>query len=193
MKNRFSFAEEASSFLYRVLIPIYLAFWLPAGFLIANAFVSGEYDIFLFWILVMLFAGIVPYLLYTYKIPYYVGFADGVLQFKNKKGKCFKKIVPCSLNFGILSLPLNGNLEESLEKNKKALIILEIIGKNWREMTIGASPFNSGSVSMKKAVEFQHWLIEHIKENCPEEVYKEAMKHWIDYDLGEEHKEEALT
>ena len=191
MKNSFSFAEEASSFLYRVLIPIYLVFLLPAGFLIANAFVSREYDIFLFWILVMLFAGIVPYLLYIYKILYYIESVEGMLHFKNKKGKCFKKIVPCSLNFEILVLPLSGNLEESLEKNKKALITFKIVGKNRREITIGASPFNSGSVFMKKAVEFQHWVIEHIKENCPEEVYKEAVKYWIYYNpTGEKYTRE---
>ncbi len=175
MKNLFSLEEEVSFFVWRRLVPIFVFIYVPWMILLFNSWTSKNIVEFSIWTSAMIAIAIVGFVFFRYLIEYSVEIINKTLYFNNKRGKHINQLPLCDLDISAL-IPLEkSDIERSLLKNKRILIFLRAKNKEGSLVVLG-------SISMKRAVAFQHWVIDHIKESCPEEVYKEAMRHRIEYD-----------
>ncbi len=159
---------------------------------------NGDIEGVTITIILFLVGAVAIYVAGEYGANYSIEIVGQNINFYSKKGRHLRSLPLCKLKIPSLiassfTVINESQMEKFLERKKKVTLLFRIKGDKRVKTEIGIALFGSGIVKIRKAIAFQHWLIEHIKENCPEDVYKEAMKHWIDYDLGEEHKEENLT
>jgi len=181
MKKRFFFREEVSSASRRIALPFFLIFWFFGGIIIVDDLMSGNYTDATYWIVSLIFMVTSGYLFYRYKIPVSVEVVGQNLYVNNSYGKHLNNFLLCEVDMSSLIPVKESDLKEAIEKNKRFFIRFKIKGERGTKTEIGRGILRPGYISMKKLIEFQHWVIDHIKENCPEEVYREAMKYWIDW------------
>ena len=179
MKNQFSFEEEFSSFVRHTFITIYVFLYIPGGILVLNSLMRKNLIEFSLWSGLLIAVSIFPYVLYVSKMEHSFEIVKDTLYFNNKRGKHIKALSLCDLDMSAL-IPLEKeDIEEYVSKNRKVMFLFKA-KSNGSLVLFGQSFFSFGFISVERAIAFQHWLIEHIKENCPEEVYKEAMQHRIE-------------
>ncbi len=197
MNDKYVF-EEDRKYILKTGGSIYLFALAMALPILFDELRNGDIEGFVITIIIFLVLPAAIYVAGEYGANYSIEIVGQNINFYSKKVRHLRTLPLCKLkissliasNFTVIN---ESQMEKFLEKKKKVTLLFWIKGDKRVKTEIGIAMFSSGSVRIQKAIAFQHWLIEHIKENCPEEVYKEAMKHWIDYDLGEEHKEENLT
>ena len=179
--SSFSFAEEVSSAAMKTILPLASLMFVLMGINIFGLAMSGDYGAALFFLGFLVLAGIAGYLFYRYKTPVSVEIAGSTLYVNSLAGGHIKELPLCGLDMEILIPVKKTHLEEFIEKDYKVFVVIRSNGME--DVDIARGLFAPGLIPMKKLIEFQHWVIEHIKENCPEEIYKEAVKYRIGADI----------
>ena len=177
----FSFEKEVSSGAIKIIVPYYLILCFLGVIIVVNNLISSNYMNATYWIVSLIFTGIFGYVFYRYRIPVSLEVTGQNLYANNTCGKHLKIFSLCELDVSSLIPIKEPYLREYLEQNKGFFILFKIKGEKGIKTEIGSAILRPGYIPMKKLIAFQRWLIDHIKENCPEEVYKEALTHKIDY------------
>ncbi len=180
MTDRYFFEEGCRHF-RKTMFGIYFVFFVFIAWVEATHFLTGGMSRYIIIAAIPLFLLVsIGVLLVYYGIPYSLEVVGSDLYIYNRGGEKIKELPLCELDISSLINIKHSSVDEFLKENKGVLIVFRIKGEKQERTEIGIALLSPGTVPMRKAVDFQHWLIEHIKENCPEEVYKEAVKYRIE-------------